>query len=140
MKVLSVTSRCATFELENAGAYYAPEGFAVSVNGQPVFQEKRNVFSLFGLTPDTRYSVCAGEEAVEFSTEKEPYSLNVRDFRALGDGVQDDTPAFQAAIACLPKGGVLYVPEGIYFLKPIFLKSRMYCFRSKRLLPVQRSG
>ena len=131
MKVLSVTSRCATFELENTGAYYAPKSFTVSMNGQPVFQEKRNVFSLFSLTPDTRYSVCAGEETVEFSTEKEPSRLNVRDFRAVGDGAQDDTPAFQAAIACLPKGGVLYVPEGTYFLKPIFLKSDMTLYLDK---------
>ena len=51
----------------------------------------------FGATPDTQ-------------------ELNVRDFGAVGDGVTDDGPAFQAAFDALAAagGGTLFVPEGKY--------------------------
>src|ERR1700742_4422170 len=42
--------------------------------------------------------------------------LNLRDFGAVGDGVADDVPAFQAALDALAAagGGTLFVPEGKY--------------------------
>ncbi len=42
--------------------------------------------------------------------------LNLRDFGAVGDGVTDDGPAFQAAFDALATagGGTLFVPEGKY--------------------------
>jgi hypothetical protein len=47
-------------------------------------------------------------------------SINVRDFGAKGDGATNDTAAFQRSIAALPAaGGVLEIPAGNYFLKPI---------------------
>lgn len=45
-----------------------------------------------------------------------PYTLNVRDYGATGDGVTDDTAAIQAAINALPTSGVLYVPAGEYLV------------------------
>jgi hypothetical protein len=41
-------------------------------------------------------------------------TVSVKDFGAVGDGVTDDTAAFQAAIASEP--GLLYIPDGIYIL------------------------
>lgn len=123
MKILTVTSRSACFELVNSSPYYCDEEFTITLNGQPVRTEKRNTFSVFGLNPDTSYTLCAGKKTVRFKTEKEDYTFNVRDFNALGDGVHDDTGAFTAALACMPHGSTLYVPAGTYFLKPIFLKS-----------------
>lgn len=131
MKILTLTSRSVTLELDNTGAYYAPETFSVAVNGEMAGEQSRNVFSLFSLTPGAAYTVTAGEESVSFTTAEEVFCLNVRDFRAIGDGVQDDTPAFAAAIACLPENGTLYVPEGIYLLKPVFLKSNMMLYLEK---------
>lgn len=48
-------------------------------------------------------------------------TVNVKNFGAVGNGVHDDTAAFQAAIASLDngtetKGGILYVPHGQYKL------------------------
>ena len=131
MKVLTVTTRSVTLELDNNSAYFAPEPYPVTVNGVPEREECRNVFSLFSLCPGTRYTVTAGEETAVFETKEESFLLNVRDFRALGDGVHDDTPAFAAAIACLPENGTLYVPEGTYLLKPVFLKSNMTLYLEK---------
>lgn len=44
-------------------------------------------------------------------------TINVRDQGALGDGVHNDTAAFQAAINALPTtGGTVYVPAGRYMI------------------------
>lgn len=125
MKTVCITSRSATFELDNLSPYYSPEKFTVTLNGAAVRTEERNVFTLFSLVPDTNYTVTADGEELTFRTKKESYCLNVKDFRALGDGVHDDTGAFAAAIACLPANSTLYVPAGKYFIKPLFLKSDM---------------
>ncbi len=46
--------------------------------------------------------------------------LNVRDFGAVGDGMADDTAAFQRAVAAVPaEGGVLSIPAGKYRLHPV---------------------
>lgn len=43
--------------------------------------------------------------------------VSVRDFGAVGDGVTDETTAFQNAIAQINSvgGGSLYIPEGVYY-------------------------
>lgn len=57
-------------------------------------------------------------------------SLDVREFGARGDGRQDDTRAFQAAIDALPEeGGTVRVPAGNYLINPlrsVRLRSRMH--------------
>lgn len=123
MKILCVTSRSVTFELNGKTPYYSTDKFSVSLNGNFVRTEDRNVFSLFSLMPDTPYVVSANGEEISFRTDKEKFCFNVRDFLAKGDGIHDDTGAFTAAIACLPERSTLYVPAGIYFVKPLFLKS-----------------
>ncbi len=125
MKILALTSRSICLEREGGSPYFSRDEFDVFLNDAFVRRETRNVFSLLDLLPGREYTLQAGEERVIFRTKAESFCLNVRDFRALGDGMHDDTPAFAAAIACCPAGGTVYVPEGKYFLKPIFLKSEM---------------
>ncbi|MEF3311871.1 glycosyl hydrolase family 28-related protein [Paenibacillus sp. GYB004] len=43
-------------------------------------------------------------------------SVSVKDFGAAGDGVTDDTAAFQAAAGSLVKGGILTIPPGTYLI------------------------
>jgi polygalacturonase len=46
--------------------------------------------------------------------------FNVKDFGAKGDGSFSDTKAFVSAMEALPiSGGVIYIPNGTYFLTPI---------------------
>ena len=121
------TSAC--FELTNSAPYYAPEAYTVYLNGTAVRTGETNVFSLFGLRPDTDYEVAveaAGETSrLTFHTRQERCALNVRDFGAVGNGETEDTAAIQRAILLLPRGGRLYFPAGKYLTGPIFLKSHM---------------
>lgn len=122
MKVLKVTARSAAFELDN-DKIYSTDSFTVYLNGKPVKKETRNAFSLFALEPDTEYCVKADGQEVNIKTEKETGVFNVRDFNACGDGVHNDTAAFCAAIYCSGEGGTVFVPQGVYLLSPLFLKS-----------------
>ena len=49
-----------------------------------------------------------------------PIVVNVQGFGAVGDGVHDDTAAFNAAVAYLhPTGGTLYIPAGTYKISSV---------------------
>ncbi len=124
MKILALTYKSITFELEKSSSLYECDNeFDIYLNGAFVRKERKNVFSLFGLKADCKYSVNAAGESARFKLPPIYAEVNVVSFGAKGDGITDDTPAFTAAINCLPKNSALYVPAGIYFLKPLFLKS-----------------
>lgn len=126
IKTLFTGSVSACFELENSSPYYSEAEYTVKLDGKPVFSVNTNVFSLFGLTPGREYTLEAGDgESVKFTTLTETCAVNVKDFGAAGDGVTDDTQSIQTAINCLPFGGRLYFPEGVYSTAPIALKSHI---------------
>ena len=122
-------SSSACFEIANNNPYYAPEEYTVLLNGAEACKGDSNVFSLFGLAPDTEYTaeVCmsGNTEKISFRTASESGCVNVKDFGAAGDGVREDTSAIQAAINFLPENGRLYFPEGTYLTLPLSLKSHM---------------
>ena len=122
---LFVSSVSACFELQNTHPYYSPEKYTVYLNGAAVEEKDSNVFSLFGLEPDTEYTVavscCEGE--LRFRTLPESGCVNVKELGAKGDGVSDDTYYVQMAIDSCPKNGRVVIPEGSYYVRPIVLKS-----------------
>lgn len=63
--------------------------------------------------------------------------VNVRDFGAAGDGVQDDRPAFDKAIEALgPEGGVVFVPGGKYLFPQPALPERKAWMPSSTAKPL----
>ena len=54
-------------------------------------------------------------------------TVTLTDFGAVGDGISDNTAAFEKAVAALTKrgGGHLVVPAGIFLTGPIVLKDRI---------------
>jgi len=127
IRVLYKGSCSACLELENESPYYSPQEYEVFLNGEFIYKDKTNVFSLFDLKPQTQYTVqvrtADGADEVTFTTESESCAVNVKDFGAVGDGVHEDTAAIQAAISFLPKGGRIYFPAGTYLSLPLCLRS-----------------
>lgn len=114
----------ATFELNNDDIYYAKSAFDVYLDGQVIKKSvEKNVFSLYDLKPDTSYTVSVNEHSLVFKTDHASAIVNVKDFNAYGDGEHLDTTAIQTAIYACPKNGVIIIPEGTYFVGPLFLKS-----------------
>ena len=123
---LFIGAASACFELENNIPYYSGGEYTVTLNGKKQFSANTNVFSLFSLKPDREYTLeVTGEEPVRFTTAGETCAVNVLDFGAKGDGIADDTVSIQTAVNCLPSGGRLYIPDGIYNIAPIALKSHI---------------
>lgn len=131
MKILSVTPYSATFEIDSATPFYSDDKFEIVLNDKVIREETRNVFSLFSLEPNTEYKLSVRNQTLNFKTSCYSKKFSVKSFNASGDGVTDDTAAFASAIACLPDGGVLYIPKGLYLLKPIFLKSNITLYLEK---------
>ncbi len=129
MRLLYIGSTSACIERINSLPYFAPEPFTVTVNGKLYGSFESNVFSVFGLQPDTDYTVtmqAAGEsESIALRTASETFAISVTAFGAKGDGSADDTSALQTAIHVLPAGGRLIVPKGVYRTLPLMLKSHM---------------
>lgn len=127
LQKLFVSSCSAAFEWQNDLPYYTDGEYTVYIDGREVFKGNTNVFSLFGLSPNTKYTLTSDRFDGEFvfSTLAETCALSVRDFGAVGDGVTDDTRAIQTAINCLPRGGRLVFCEGEYLTAPICLKSHI---------------
>lgn len=119
-----ISSRSLTCELVNHDIYYAKHAYDVFVDGKKVLhQVKTNVFSLYDLSPETSYEIRVMEHREHIKTLSETASLNVIDFGAKGDGLNDDTDSIQHAIFACPQGGRVLIPKGEYLVKPLFLKS-----------------
>lgn len=138
LKEIAVLQRAATLELENSDKtiYYSSFSYTVFVNGQQWLAGSTNVFSLYGLQPGMYYEVRVvfedgSETGCTFVTPAEAMLLDVTRFGAVGDGVTDCTLALQAAIAACPAGGTVYLPPGVYYSHPLFLKSDMLFYLEK---------
>lgn len=121
-------ARSFTIELKDAGIYQLENEYEIYVNDKLVKKSNKVVQTVNGLKPDTEYKVYIKQdneasETVTLKTDYESYTLNVRDFGALGDGKRDDTASIQAAIYSCPKDGRVLVPKGTYKITSLFMKS-----------------
>ena len=96
LKLVIKTGRSAVVEFDDGGKYYSKEEYTLLVNGEEYGKTEKVVTTIYGLKPDTEYKISAlyaGKEygPVEFKTDYEYVTLNVREFGAYGDGEHDDT-------------------------------------------------
>lgn len=128
--LIMCTARSATIEIIDGGRYFAADTYKVILNGRLYGETNHTIYSLYGLKPDKEQYVelYAGEEKVgeiTFKTEYEFVTLDVTQFGAKGDGVQDDTHFIQAAIMACPENSRVLVPAGTYKITQLFLKSNL---------------
>ena len=125
-EIIFKTARCVTIEIQDGGIFNTKSRSDIYVNGRFYGSSDRTIISIYDLKPETDYeirTVCGEEEAkVQVRTDHEFVTLNVRDFGAKGDGIQDDTGYIQAAILACPKESRVLVPEGVYRITSLFLK------------------
>lgn len=126
--IIFKTARKVVIELLNQGIYHTDEEYSIYLNDEFLMASEKVVQTIHNLLPGTTYNIqikksSSQSEVVEFTTEKEFVTLNVKRFGAKGDGKSDDTPFIQAAIMACPKGGRVLIPEGTYNIKTLYLKS-----------------
>lgn len=127
LKVIYKNARCAVLEIEDGGTYEAGRMYCLYLNGEFIRETGKAVNSIYNLKPDTSYRVEARSKdglvsESSFTTDREFVTLDVRDFGAKGDGVQDDTLFIQAAIMACPKESRVLIPAGTYRIVSLFLK------------------
>lgn len=128
-KIILITARQIVLEVLEEGIYETGE-YGIYLNDAFIMNSKKAVQSVDNLHPDTSYSLClkdaeTSSETISFTTKKEFVTLNVKDFGARGDGIQDDTVFIQSAICACPVYGRVLVPKGIYRVASLFLKSNL---------------
>lgn len=123
------TARCATIEIEDGSIFETEGQYEIYINDVLYETTNRVITSIYGLKPDTLYQIRVVKEdeeaCTEVTTDWEFVTLNVRDFGAKGDGVQDDTRFIQAAVMACPKDGRVLIPVGIYRIGSLFLKDNL---------------
>lgn len=131
MKILKLTSRTISVELDTNNPYHYDTNYDVYLNDNLLFSDNRNVITIYDLSPNTKYLLKILNNEISFTTLKETLCLNVKDFNAIGDGIIDDTMKIQAAIMCAPKNSTVYIPAGSYLISSLFLKSDIMLYLEK---------
>ena len=131
MKVKNIfrTSRCVTVEIEDGTVFEHEKAYRIYVNDKLYTETKRVISTVYDLKPDTAYTIRVEQGEASASilvrTDYEFVTLNVRDFGARGDGIQDDTIFIQSAIMACPRDSRVLIPEGVYKITSIFLKDNL---------------
>lgn len=127
LRLLYKNSRSAVIEIVGEDIFHTAAEYTMSINGSNYETCNRVVKSVYGLKPGTAYVITVemGMERshLSFRTDDEFVTLNVKDFGAKGDGIQDDTHFIQAAIMACPKDSRVLIPEGTYRITSLFLKN-----------------
>lgn len=127
LAVIFRSARTVVIELDDMGKYHTDGTYDIFVNDELYMKSDKVVESIYGLLPDTEYTIKTVKENVSAETtiitKKEFVTLNVKNFGAAGDGKHDDTTFIQCAIQACPKNGRVYIPKGKYKISSIFLKS-----------------
>ncbi|MBW3625931.1 MAG: glycoside hydrolase family 55 protein [Armatimonadetes bacterium] len=79
----------------------------------------------FGMSLSLLLSVPSSAQAENIVFPKDAGIVNVREWGAMGDGIQDDTPAIQKAIDAHPnRNKIIYLPNGVYRISDTIRWSR----------------
>lgn len=129
IKNIFQTARCVTIEIEDGTIFEGDTNCQIYVNDVLYKETNRVINTIYNLKPDTDYTIQVkkGDAGATLfvRTDYEFVTLNVRDFGAKGDGIQDDTTFIQAAVMACPGNSRILIPKGIYKLTSLFLKDHI---------------
>lgn len=130
LKLVYKNARCAVLEVADGGIYDTRDTYQLFLNGEPAGEIKTTIHKIYDLEQETSYLAEVKKDgavlaSLEFQTEEEYVTLNVRDFGAAGDGSRDDTLAIQSAIMACPEDGRVLIPAGTYRFVCLFLKDNV---------------
>ena len=109
LRVLKAGARFAVIELCNGGYYETDEEYEIYLNDTYYGTSNKVITTVRHLLPETFYvcKICKNGEVftVSFHTKAEIATLNVREFGAKGDGMQDDTIFLQTRFLPVRQAG-----------------------------------
>ena len=134
LEAVTVGARFAVIAMRDAGIWRTANRWRVLVDGKPALETDRVVTYVDGLEPDREHAIRyepinddsadpSESQEIAVRTVHESFTLNVRDFGAIGDGIHDDTQSIMAAIMAAPQAARVLVPAGDWLVKNLFLKS-----------------
>ncbi|QDY71015.1 glycoside hydrolase family 28 protein (plasmid) [Qingshengfaniella alkalisoli] len=124
------SARSISLRLAVTGARYflpAPADWVLEKGGEPIASGHATtaVLAIHDLRPDTEYHIAVtGFAPFKFRTAPCAGLIDIADFGARQDAA-DNSSAIAAAIEAVPPGGTLRVSSGIWWTRPVFLKSDM---------------
>ena len=120
MKIVFVSCCSVTVELLNNDIYFSSNNFDVYLNNEKVISNwNKNVFSLYGLTPNTKYEIRVNDEVIDFVTEEVSSVIDLYPFK------ENDNENIQKIFDGAPSKSLIVFHEGTYNVSNLFLRSNI---------------
>lgn len=129
MRIVFLSCCSISVEMENNDIYFSKKSYDIYLNKKKVFSNyKRNVFSLFNLTPNTDYVIEANNEKLSFTTENASEIVDVYPLKS------DDNKNIQNIFDSTKKNALINFHEGVYHVTNLFLHSNITVNLSKGVI------
>ena len=133
IELINVTARTISFRISDGGKFFLKNKneARIFLNGQYHMNSAKKVVTLYNLSHDTDYEICAENNFSEKSnvlktrTKNISHIINIKELGAVGDGKKDNTLLIQTAINIAPENSLIEISEGNYLTGPVFLKDNM---------------
>ncbi len=129
-EIIHISPVSISFERGEDTPYYSSKAYEVYVNDRFYKTEERNVFTVFGLTPDTEYTFTIDGEVLKARTLKVNRIVNVLEEGAVPDGKTLNTEVLQRLLDN-SDGDLIVVPEGDYYTGPLLVRSNTCLYLEK---------
>ncbi|MCR5349515.1 MAG: glycoside hydrolase family 28 protein [Acholeplasmatales bacterium] len=130
MKILNLTSRSISLDLDNNDIYETKE-YEIYLNKKLYKKDNKNIISIFDLLPNTSYELKINDDIIDFKTLDESLFIDLKEFNCIADGIHDDTAKIQAAIMTAPMNSTIYFGKGTYLVSSLYLKSNLTLYIDK---------
>ncbi len=120
--VIHVSPVSVSFEADDERPYYATEAYDVYVDGVFHSREERNVFSVFGLKPDTGYEFRIRDQIIKTRTLPVNRVFDVLEHGVVADGKTLNTEKIQALLDQCDHDLIVF-RKGDYYTGPLMVRS-----------------